>query len=437
MRAQIYLTAFFLLAFAINSAFSQDITNLGGDLTTDITGANAIQVAAPNTTSTERHERQISGFAVFHKIFAASEGLGPNFVNSSCGGCHVGNGKGPVGISTSSIKESAMVIKVSLSGKDSTTGAPKPLPGVGGQIQERSTDGELSYKVRLRWIPVKGKYPDGTPYTLRSPKLTFDIPGIQGRKIKYSLRMTPALIGLGLLETIPEETILSYVDKHDSDKDGVKGKPQYAYDIRTAQKKLGRFGFKGGNTTVEQQTGGAAFNDIGITNALFQDGSSNGSEMTDDDFDRLVLYQRIPGVPAARNQGDSKVIAGKALFQKIGCDSCHRVTVKTGTSDAPELENQTIHPFTDLLLHNMGKELADNRTEFSARPSEWRTTPLWGLGFASTISNVRIKYLHDGRARTITEAILWHNGEAKKSRMNFMTLTKEERSQLIAFLKSL
>jgi CxxC motif-containing protein (DUF1111 family) len=248
--------------------------------------------------------------------------------------------------------------------------------------------------------------------------------------------MSPQLIGMGLLEAIPESTILALSDPRDLNGDGISGRPMYVPNRSNGLFELGRFGFKGAHPTLAQQSAAAAFNDIGVTNQLFP-GDDGSKELTDDELNRLLVYQQIAGVPIARNQADPQVIRGKELFQAIGCADCHRMSLDTGNSDVPELANQRIHPFTDLLLHDMGPGLADKRAEYSASGREWRTTPLWGIGFSATLSSIRPRYLHDGRARTLAEAILWHDGEARRSRTNFKALPRADREALIQFLKSL
>lgn len=415
---------------------AQDITRLGGDLTTELTGHNALQVAAPNTSSYERYTRQISGFEVFHRQRTEASGAGPRLINASCGGCHVDNGKGPLKFRTGANKGSTMVVKVSLPGL-AENGAPRDVPNVGEQLLDHSISGRTFFDIRLNWINVPGQYPDGKRYTLRRPDLKFHIPGRNQRTIAFSLRMSPMLIGLGLLEAVPDEVVLALSDPYDLDGDGISGKPNYVPNIRANGLSIGRFGHRASHPTVEQQSGAAAFHDMGLTNALFPGEDSAPVELSDDDFDRLVIYQQIPGLPIARDQENPKVILGKQIFQQIGCDACHVMTLQIGANSAPELANQTIHPFTDLLLHNMGPDLADKRAEFSARGSEWRTAPLWGLGFAKTVSNVRPTFLHDGRARTIEEAILWHGGEAKAAQKRFKSLAQAKREALVVFLNSL
>lgn len=418
------------------NTFAQDISALGGTLTTDIQGHNALQVAAPNLTSSEKREKQLNGFAVFHRTLDRAEGLGPRFVNNGCASCHVQNGRGAVRISHNSEKRNSMVIKVGMRGALTESGAAVPVPQLGEQLQDRTISGRSLFKSRLRWRKIRGQYPDGTRYELRRPVLSFELEGYRRQDIVTSLRMTPGLVGLGLLEAIPEADILALSDVHDQNKDGISGVPNYVPDLRNGGTALGRFGFRATQPTIEQQSAAAAFNDMGVTTALFSEVGSP-PELSEQSLELLVIYQALPGVPRARNQSDAKVIQGKQLFQAIGCDSCHQLSFTTQHALHPELSGQVIHPFTDLLLHDMGKGLADKRAEFSASGSEWRTTPLWGLGFVPTVSQVRPRYLHDGRARSLEEAILWHDGEARIAKNSFKFLSRDERQALIAFLKSL
>ena len=415
--------------------FAQDpLQQIGGDMTTDFPGRNAIQLPAPNVTDEDRRQLQLSGFAPFHRITSATEGVGPAFVNQSCGGCHVENGKGPARISQDAYTGSSMIIKIGVSGREKD-GSTKPFPRLGGELQPHLTNGKTLYHVGLTWLDVPGVYPDGTKYTLRKPKLKFDI-GTSPRQILYSLRMTPGIIGPGLIEAIPAEQILERADPRDKNKDGISGKPNMVYNRVTKQKEIGRFGFKAGNPTDIQQSAAALYHDMSVTTSIFNDGNKP-VELSDDDLNRLVLYQKLAGVPRVRDQSPPSVIRGRSLFTSIGCESCHRMTFTTGTVADPEVSNQTIHPFTDLLLHNMGPGLADNYPEFSAAGFDWRTQPLWGIGFLPSVSSVRSLYLHDGRARTLEEAILWHGGESNNARKRFMRLKRPDRVALIDFLKSL
>ncbi len=424
-----------LIAFQGAPLYGQDITELGGALTSGLPGRAAIQVNAPNVTDEARKMIQLGGFGKFHSKFKKSTGLGPDFVNSGCGACHLDNGKGPTKFSKTNRKGSSMVLKVSLKGlkKD---GSPRDVPGIGEQILDQSVRGARKASVTLEWKSVKGKYPDGTTYTLRRPLVNFIIEDMNRRGLVSSLRMTPPVIGPGLLEAIPDSVILENNDPDDVNGDGISGHPNYVLDAVTGEYAIGRFGFRGSHTTVEQQTAAALFHDIGITTRIIP-GRNKQIEFDDESLTLLTAYQKLAGVPRAKNQEAERVIAGKELFKTIGCDACHRMTMTTGNYADPELSNQEFHPFTDLLLHDMGTGLADKRAEFSASGREWRTTPLWGLGFAAELRGGKVVYLHDGRARTVEEAILWHGGEAAGAQDRFKNLAADERAKLIEFLNSL
>lgn len=428
------ILTFCVTGVAIGQAEEPDYTLLGGDLTSSFTDRNAIQLTAPNVDDENLRLKQLAGFSVFHGIKTASQGLGPFFNHKSCSSCHVNNGRGKVRISQNSIG-STMVIKVGLKGLN-PDGSPQNVPKVGEQLRDRKISGKTKHAIDLEWRSVSGTYPDGTKYKLRKPRLKFRIGKKGKRAFAHSLRMTPAVIGPGLIEAIPESEILAKVDPNDSDGDGISGRAQYVPNIRTATKSLGRFGYRASHPTLEQQSAAAAFNDMGLTNAIYND-NPLVFELPESDLEILAVYQQLAGVPAAQNQTDPDVILGKNLFQTIGCDKCHTPTYITAGHEFEELNGQTIHPFTDLLLHDMGPGLADTRPEFEASGSEWRTAPLWGLGFSENLSKIDARYLHDGRARTVEEAILWHGGEAEAARSNFKNLSKQQREALLKFLKSL
>eukprot|EP01034_Spumella_vulgaris_P010214 gene10214-12955_t len=222
--------------------------------------------------------------------------------------------------------------------------------------------------------------------------------------------------GTGLIEAIPESVILSHADAGDVDGDGISGKPNYVWDAIHQTEALGRFGWKCGAPSVRQQVAAAFVNDIGITSTLFPDENLNGTqqqyvslpnggspEISDDIFNRVVFYTAALAIPARRRVQDVNVLMGKALFTEIGCNKCHVNQLKTGSSGyLPQLSNQTIYPYSDFLLHDMGEGLADNRPEFYADGREWRTTPLWAIGLTQTV-NGHTFFLHDGRARGYEE----------------------------------
>jgi CxxC motif-containing protein (DUF1111 family) len=430
-----------LIAWAIRAplpAFSQEITDLGGDLSSKEVPAIALQVPAPNVISEERFDAVLEGHAIFHTPFDEQNPesppvVGPLFNSNNCGECHFSNGKGAIKFAPKGFG-STILVKVSLKGLN-PDGSTKDIPGTPEQIQDHQVEGKSPYSLKLRYTYVKGKYPDGTKYELRKPFLTFVIPGVDNKKVVSSLRMSPSIIGMGLLEAVPPLTLLSMSDPLDMNKDGITGKVNIVNDHRSNTREYGRFGFKASHPSILQQTAAALFHDMGVTSSLFNNGDA--PEISDENLDKLVLFQEIAAVTVARDQDNPDVIRGKEIFQEINCSGCHVLTLKTGNSDIPELSNQEFHPFTDLLLHDMGPGLADGRAEFSAAGSEWRTTPLWGIGLTKDLATHKPGFLHDGRARTVEEAILWHGGEAKTSAKSFMRLKTEERAKLIKFLLSL
>jgi CxxC motif-containing protein (DUF1111 family) len=426
-------------AFLVPIARAQEITRLGGDATSNLPSTVALELPAPNIGSDALSRFHIEAHAQFHGSFEAravdgKRVLGPFFNHNSCGGCHFKNSRGAVSFSASA-EGSPMLVKVALRGLN-PDGSPRDVPGVGEQLQDHTIDGKSRFSIRLRFRTQRGTYPDGTPYTLRRPQLRFSIPKVDSKRVGTSLRMTPPIIGMGLLEAVPAHKIFALVDPADRNKDGISGRASYVPDLETGRYALGRFGWRATHPTLKQQTAAAFVHDMGMTNELFRE-SDGTFEVPSALLDQVRFYQQAAGVTPAREQSEGDVIAGKSLFQKLNCSGCHTMTLVTGDSSYPGVANQVIHPFTDLLLHDMGVGLKDSRPEFSASGKEWRTPPLWGIGLAETLSQKRTGFLHDGRARTLEEAILWHGGEAQRSRDAFMALRHKEREQLIRFLRSL
>ncbi len=302
-----------------------------------------------------------------------------------------------------------------------------------------------------------GAYADGTPYVLRAPTYTIESPafGDLGDDVMVSPRLAPQVIGMGLLEAIPEASILANVDPDDTDADGVSGRPNRVVDPETEETELGRFGWKANAPTVRAQAAGAFNGDMGITSSLLPDesctaeqtacvrapggGAGGEPEIPDDRLGSVVFYTRTLAVPASRDAGDERVQQGAESFVAMGCAACHVDTFTTGSIDVVGVEalsDQTIHPYTDLLLHDMGGGLADGRPDFEATGSEWRTPPLWGLGLIDDVNGERF-LLHDGRARTIAEAILWHGGEGTAAMEAFRTADAATRDALVDFLEAL
>jgi len=425
-----------LLIILCANAQAQDITLLGGATTTTDPllqeNQNAIQATAPNVKEQTLKDIQTQGFTVFHTERNKETGLGPHFVNRGCSSCHIQNGRG-----STTLRKSALVIKVAEKNKFNEDGSPVDLENVGEQLQHRSIKNRKRFRIRIKYRKIRRQYKDGESIILRRPLIQFRVKKYKKRDIGYSLRMTPMIFGVGLLESIPEEQILALSDPEDSNNDGISGKPNYVTDQKAKKLSLGRFGYKASHPTVEQQSAAASFLDMGISNPIFKE---NEEEMTEKELFLLTMYQKLASVPSARTQDNENVQKGKILFQEFGCNDCHVMKFTTKNKEIPELDNQTIFPFTDLLLHDMGSGLADTRPEFSATNREFRTTPLWGLGFSIIIAEkfgVKPRFLHDGRARTLEEAIFWHNGEALSSKNAFRNANKEQREQLIYFLRSL
>jgi CxxC motif-containing protein (DUF1111 family) len=262
-----------------------------------------------------------------------------------------------------------------------------------------------------------------------------------------SPRIATPVFGLGLLEAIPSETILRFADEQDLDNDGISGRPNYIYDIVNKKNTIGRFGWKANQPTVLQQCASAFNGDMGITNYLYPLENTHGQiqvdnlnddvEITDSIIHAVALYVQTLSVPARRNVNEKTVQQGKLLFNKANCIGCHKTDIYTSTNVAmPALSNQRIHPFTDLLLHDMGDGLADGRPDYVANGKEWRTAPLWGIGLTKRV-NGHTNFLHDGRARNLMEAVLWHGGEAEHSKQMVLQMSKEERNALLKYLESL
>jgi CxxC motif-containing protein (DUF1111 family) len=258
--------------------------------------------------------------------------------------------------------------------------------------------------------------------------------------------VAPVNFGLGLLEAVPALEILSHADPADLNRDGISGHANFVFDVPLQRYVIGRFGWKANVGTLLHQGAGAFNGDMGITTSYFPTENCKGefpgcadhaAEITDSTAAAVAFYTETLGVPARRNLDDPQVRFGEELFEQVGCDGCHLTTLFTGTlPGVPAVSNQRIHPYTDLLVHNMGAGLADNRPDFRANGSEWRTPPLWGIGLVQTV-NGHTFFLHDGRARNLTEAVLWHGGEATRARERFKSLSSTARNALIAFLNSL
>jgi CxxC motif-containing protein (DUF1111 family) len=356
--------------------------------------------------------------------------LGAKFSNVSCVACHANNGRAlPPAIGAPMIQSLVRV------GSDAS-GTPDPV--LGSVLSPQATNGTPEDTVVISsYTTINGQYGDGTPYTLQKPNYTFG----SYTPAFYSVRLAPQLVGMGLLEAVSESTIQALADADNDGTNGIIGRLQTVIDPQTGQPRLGRFGYKAGKARVSEQVAGALNADMGVTTSIFPilDGQTNSGpiKLADSDLTNWVRYISCLGVNARRSLTDTQALQGEQLFVSANCVQCHTPTLQTSPYHPfAELRNQTIHPYTDLLLHDMGPGLADNMGEGNATGSEWRTSPLWSIGLTAGISGGEA-YLHDGRARTLEEAILWHGGEAEASEEVFRNMSASDRAALIAFLKSL
>lgn len=388
------------------------------------------------------------------------DGLGPLFNRQSCIACHAKNGRGEPPEGENDSMRSTLV-RLSVPG-GRAGGAPQPHPVYGDQFNPDGIPGVPGEgRATLVWSERIDRLADGTPVALRRPDLRLDNLGYGplGPEVMTSVRMAPPIVGLGLLEAVPEADLLALADPDDRDGDGVRGRVNLVWDAARGAFAIGRFGLKANQPSLRQQNAGAFDGDLGLTSTLFpqhgctaaqtacraaarQDSGEDAGEdarpeLSDEQLDLVTLYTRLLAVPARRNADDPLVQVGEGLFAAIGCAACHTPTLRTGPSPAlPELAGRTIHPFTDLLLHDLGEGLADGRPDFQATGRQWRTPPLWGLGLTAAVTD-RQTYLHDGRARTPLEAILWHGGEAEPAREAVRRMPSLNRKALLAFLDSL
>lgn len=379
------------------------------------------------------------------------DGLGPLYNAASCAGCHALDGRGRPPL-TPNEGLSSMVIRLSILGIG-LQGEPVPVPDYGDQLNTKgiqNVPGEGD--VTVNYKAIEEAFPDGEKYNLRSPIYEFInlAYGSFPSGVMFSPRIAPRITGPGILDGISEMDILSYEDPFDANKDGISGKANMVWDEFKKQKVVGRVGWKANQPNVKHQVAHALLGDMGITSSMFSEENLWGMqigqfinlptggkpEISDTSFFQMVYYASALAMPARRDYKDETVLKGKTLFAKTGCVKCHRAQYITANNkEVPQLSNQTIYPYSDLLLHDMGEELSDNRPDNEATGKEWRTAPLWGLG----LSKVKGEYylLHDGRARSIQEAILWHYGEALDVKKNYMKLDKTQRAALNKFVESL
>ncbi len=448
--------------------------NPGGATTTKkAPNRNAFSQPSANLTFEQRADFFV-GNGFFKRLWVtapastdSADGLGPLYNARACQRCHLKDGRGhpPEGPDDSAV---SMFLRLSIPPRDdverelirSHKAKLIPEPTYGGQLQDFAirlykAEGQMVIGYKEEPVELAG----GEIVMLRMPTYSIDDLGYGPLhpETMLSPRVAPGMIGLGLLEAIAKEDILANADPDDSDGDGVSGKPNWVWDLTKGAPALGRFGWKAGNPTLHQQNSDAMAGDIGVSNPLFpvsfgdctdrqtdcrmathgdserHGGLETGAEV----MEKILFYTRNLAVPARRDIEIPIVLRGKQMFYESGCTACHTPKFITPKEGVPEAQAfQLIWPYTDLLLHDMGEGLADHRPEGDANGREWRTPPLWGIGLTETV-NGHTYFLHDGRARNLKEAILWHDGEAAGARQSFVDLAPADREALIAFLNSL
>ena len=439
----------------------------GGSATVRKTDQNAFSMPSANLPPSRRVDFSVgnsffrSPWVIAPSTTTARDGLGPLFNTNACQGCHIKDGRGhpPAADDVNAV---SMLVRLSIPDTPAYAKVIEqigvvPEPVYGGQFQDMAVPGVAPEgKVRVDYTAVPVRFKDGTEVELRKPSLNITQLGYgpMHPDTRFSARIAPPMIGLGLLEAIPDEAILANAEAQAKANNGISGRPNRVWDDAGQKTVLGRFGWKAGQPNLNQQNVHAFSGDMGLTTSLrpFDDctdaqtackqapsgNGPDGEPEVSDNILRLVLfYSRNLAVPARRDVNAPEVLAGKTLFYQAGCQSCHTPKYTTAANAAePELANQVIRPYSDLLLHDMGDGLADNRSEFQASGREWRTPPLWGIGLTQAVSG-HTQFLHDGRARNLLEAVLWHGGEATAAQQQVLSFNAEQRAALLAFLNSL
>ena len=459
----------------------------GGDASIKKSQSDAFSENSNNMISAERKQSFNLGDDFFNNPWvegsastSSRDGLGGLFNNNACQDCHIRDGRGHAPVDENDTNFDSMLFRtattnISFADEDQILQSLKsnvPDSYFGGQLQQHGISG-VSPEVNLG-VSYQDKvvtFTDGSIVTLRKPIWTITSYNPEQSfeaETVFSARVAPPMIGLGLLALISEADILIKEDVNDTDSDDISGKANYVWSVDNQNVILGRFGWKAGQPSILEQSAAAFVNDMGLTNRLHQNETctqdqsecltapnGNGDsvnnynfEVSDTVLDSIAFYSSHLAVPERRDAYSEQVLTGKALFLQANCHGCHTQSYTTLIDqDQPELSEQTIFPYTDMLLHDMGEDLADFTPEnepasadmlyeFLATATEWRTSPLWGLGLTKTV-DPEAAFLHDGRARTIMEAILWHGGEAESAKEKVLTFNQEEREALLAFLNDL
>ncbi len=454
---------------------------VGGEGTVYANGRNAFSHPLAHLDDAER-----TRFAVGNSFFkrnwveapastTARDGLGPQFIARSCAGCHTMDGRGAPPEWRNTLGPDpeptvALLMRLSVPGVPAAHEGVVPEPTYGDQFNNAAIQGvKPEGRVEIRNTPIRGRFADGTRYTLQKPiyKLTGLSHGPMAKGVMVSPRIAPQMIGMGLLEAIPERDILANASNQAAAPGPIKGQVNRVWDAFAQKEVLGRFGWKANAGSVAHQTAGAFNGDMGITSsAMWREactpaqpdclaGSHGGGttasradqaradqpEIDDETLAQVVFYTATIAPPARRQPAAMQVLRGQALFAQAQCATCHQPSYTTGASPFPQLSThrlrgQHIWPYTDLLLHDMGSDLADGRPDFLASGRQWKTPPLWGIGLFKDV-NGHQRLLHDGRANGVMEAVLWHGGEAKDAKEAVQKFSAADRDALVKFVNSL
>jgi CxxC motif-containing protein (DUF1111 family) len=458
----------------------------GGATTVYATGKNAFSFPLANLDDPGR-TRFVIGNSFFKRNWVeapasttARDGLGPHFIARSCAGCHVLDGRGapPEWKNTLGAEPEgtvALLMRLSVAGTPDPKAGVRPDPVYGDQFNNAAIQGvKPEGRVEMRQQPLRGRFADGTRYVLQKPvyKLTDLAYGPFAPGLMVSPRIAPQIAGIGLLEAIPEDEILRNARDQSTAPGPIKGQPNRVWDVFAKEVRIGRFGWKANVATIAHQTAGAFHGDIGITSTVSpqetctptqkdclaaphgagkasgRDGivpasmaGSSAPEIDDETLGHVIFYQATLAPAARRQVKDAQVLRGQSLFSQAQCATCHRPSYVTAEGPfphltSPALKGERIWPYTDLLLHDMGPDLADGRPDFQATGSQWKTPPLWGIGLIRDV-NGHQRLLHDGRANGVLEAILWHGGEAQASKEQVLKMKPAERQALVKFVESL
>jgi CxxC motif-containing protein (DUF1111 family) len=457
MSARLKIAALMLGYGGVLAAAGTQLVAPGGALTRATDNRNSFALPAPGLSAKELRDFNFgnrlfnTNWVVAPASVDAFDGLGPTFNRVSCSGCHLRDGRGRPPIEGE--KEMlSMLLRLSMPGNDAH-GGPLPHPAYGDQLNDRAVPGVAAEgRVEIDYEEIPGRYDDGMAYTLRKPTYRIVDSGYGALEdtVLVSPRTAPHMVGMGLLEAVSEADLLAREDADDRDGDGISGRANRVWNPVTQRAELGRFGWKANAASLMAQSAGAANGDIGLTSKWFPEQNCPPSqadcgkaphggepELSEAYLQKLEFYLRALAVPARRGADEPQVQRGEAVFAQLQCGACHTPRLATPADAQPALlAGQEFAPYTDLLLHDLGEGLADGRPDYLASGSEWRTAPLWSLGLVPVV-NGHSFYLHDGRARSLEEAVLWHGGEAAAQQRAFRALPADERAALLAFLGSL